>query len=247
MNTPALATSLWTLLSWGDAGYADELIYGALNTLLISICAYALGLALGLGGALARLSRAPVLKFAGWLYAVLFRAVPELVLILLLFYAGGDLFNDVLKLCGFEARPFNGAIAAIIVLGLVQGAYACEILRGAIEAVPRGYREAGLSLGMSPWQCFRLIILPSMLPLALPGLANLWLSLTKATALISVLGYSELTLATQQAAGASKHYFLFYFAALAIYLWISVWSGRLFKRLEDHLRRGQSLPELVAR
>ena len=103
-------------------------------------------------------------------------------------------------------------------------------IRLSIEAIDRRLEDAAATLGANRGWTFITVTLP----LALPGLANLWLSLTKATALISVLGYSELTLATQQAAGASKHYFLFYFAALAIYLWISVWSGRLFKRLEEN-------------
>ncbi len=247
MHITFFSASFLTLLSWGDSGFGDELVLGACSTLLIATCAYVLGLCLGLAGALARISQSTILQLVGWLYAALFRSIPELVLILLLFYAGGDLLNSILKLLGLSPKPFNGAGAAIVVLGLVQGAYAAEILRGAILAVPKGYREAALSLGFSPIQSFRHIILPSMLPLALPGLANLWLSLTKATALVSVVGYTELTLATQQAAGFSKHYFLLYAVSLAIYLWISLMSGRLFLRLENRLRHGQAAPAMGAR
>ncbi len=232
--------SILTLLSWGDAGYADELFFGALSTFFIAILAFGLGLALGFGAAIARFSAISMLRQISWIYSTLFRAVPELVLILILYYAGGDLVTLAAKALGLGAVAFNGPTAAVVVLGLVQGAYAGEVLRGAILAVPQGYKEAALSLGLSQAQTFRYVSLPLMLPLALPGLSNLWLSLTKATALVSVVGYTELTLATQQAAGSSKLYFVMYGAALLLYWWLSVVSGRLFARLENHFRRYQA-------
>ena len=103
-------------------------------------------------------------------------------------------------------------------LGFVQGAYSTEVLRGAILAVPQGQIEAARAYGMSPGLLLRRITLPAMLPFAIPGLANLWLIATKDTALLAVVGFSELTLETRQAAGATKAYFTFYVAAGALYL-----------------------------
>ena len=82
------------------------------------------------------------------------------------------------------------------------------------------------------------IIIPAMLPYAIPGLANLWLILTKDTALLAVVGYSELALETRQAAGGTKAYFTFYVAAGALYLALTLLSNQVFRRLERHLRRG---------
>ena len=98
-------------------------------------------------------------------------------------------------------------------LGFVQGAYSTEVLRGAILAVPQGQIEAARAYGMSPGLLLRRITLPAMLPFAIPGLANLWLIATKDTALLAVVGFSELALETRQAAGATKAYFTFFMAA----------------------------------
>jgi polar amino acid transport system permease protein len=78
-----------------------------------------------------------------------------------------------------------------------------------------------------------------MLPFAIPGLSNLWLNITKDSALVAVVGYSELTLQTRQAAGGTKHYFLFFAVSAMIYLVISLASLRLFGWLDRYVRRGQ--------
>ncbi len=124
-------------------------------------------------------------------------------------------------------------------LGFVQGAYSTEVLRAAIKAIPLGQIEAAKAYGMSPWLAFRRITLPAMLPFAIPGLANLWLIVTKETALIAVVGYTELALATRQAAGNTKMYFTFFLAAGLIYLIITLVSQRGFSAIERRVRRGQ--------
>ena len=86
---------------------------------------------------------------------------------------------------------------------------------------------------------FRRVTLPAMLPYAIPGLANLWLIVTKDTALIAVVGYTELALATRQAAGNTKMYFTFFLSAGLIYLIITLVSQRMFGILESYVRRGQ--------
>jgi ABC-type arginine transport system permease subunit len=116
----------------------------------------------------------------------------------------------------------NGLVAGIVVLGVVQGAYSTEVLRGAILAVPQGQIEAARAYGMPPLLMLRRITLPAMLPFAIPGLANLWLIATKDTALLAVVGFNELTQATRQAAGATKAYFTFFIAAGVLYLALSL-------------------------
>jgi len=230
------------VLALGPTGYGDELLWGAAMSLSIAVLAYALGLAIGFAAAFGKLRGSALTRGMLDGYTTLVRAVPELVLILLLFYAGTATLNRLLEAQGLEAVTINGFVAAVLVLGFVQGAYATEVLRAAIEAIPRGQMEAAKAFGMPPWLAFRRITLPAMLPFALPGMANLWLIVTKDTALIAVVGYTELALATRQAAGNTKMYFTFFIVAGLIYLAITLVSQHGFALLEKRFRRGQRMP-----
>jgi polar amino acid transport system permease protein len=230
--------SIFDLLALSPPGWGGNLLRGAAQTIQIAIFAYLVGLALGMAGALAKLSDNRVLFWISETYTTLVRAVPELLLILLLYYAGTTILNNILASYGIAAVSLSGLVAGIGVLGFVQGAYSTEVLRAAILAVPVGQIEAARAFGMSPLKRWWRIIIPAMLPYAIPGLANLWLILTKDTALLAVVGYSELALETRQAAGGTKYYFTFYIAAGAIYLAMTLLSNQLFQRLERHLRRG---------
>jgi len=210
-----------------------------LSTIQIAFGAYALGLFIGLWGALGKIHGGPLLRWSLEFYTTLIRAVPELVLILLLYYAGTDLLNTARASLGYDRIDIDGLWAGIYVIGFVQGAYSTEVIRGALNAVSVQQTEAARSVGMSSFQMHRRIIIPLMLPFALPGLANLWLIATKDTALLAVVGFSELTLETRQAAGATKQYFLFYMAAGALYLTLTLGSNVIFGFIERRLRRGQ--------
>jgi polar amino acid transport system permease protein len=172
------------------------------------------------------------------LYTTIVRAVPELVLILLLYFAGTDLVNQLLTAFGYAPVDINGLVAGIGVLGVVQGAYSTEVLRGAIQAIPQGQVEAARAYGMSPGLLLRRITLPAMLPFAIPGLANLWLIATKDTALLAIVGFSELTQTTRLAAGATKAYLTFFLAAGALYLTLTLVSNFFIARIERWARRG---------
>lgn len=227
------AAQLLAMDSWGGA-----LWRGLLATLQIAVGGYALGILIGIGGAFGKLYGGPVIKDLLELYTTIVRAVPELVLILLLYYAGNSLVNVILGHLGLGPIEINGLVAGIYVIGVVQGAYTTEVIRGAINAVPPGQIEAARAFGMPPMKVLRRITLPAMLPYALPGLANLWLIATKDTALLSIVGFSELTLATKQAAGATKSYFLFYSVAALLYLAVTILSMRGIRWLERRSRRG---------
>jgi polar amino acid transport system permease protein len=245
----AASGSILTMLSWGDQGYGDEIARGALMTVVVSTFAYAVGFLIGLGGAMGKLAGGPITRGILQVYTTGFRAIPELVLILLLFYTGLGAINALLDKAGLGPLPVNGLFAAVVVLGIVQGAYQTEVLRAAIQAIPVGQIEAAKAYGMSPLLRFRRITLPSMLPFAIPGLANLWLNATKDSALISVVGFGELSLATKQAAGYIKYtqgdprYLLvFYGLTATIYLAISMISNQAFGALERRMRLGQKRP-----
>ncbi|WP_424945672.1 ABC transporter permease [Candidatus Spongiihabitans sp.] len=227
------------LLAFSPPGWGGNLLRGLGMTLQIAFGAYALGLFIGLGGALGKIYGGPTLRWSLEIYTTLVRAVPELVLILLLYYAGTDLLNRLLESFGFERVDISGLAAGIYVLGFVQGAYIIEVIRGAIVAVPIGQIEAAKACGMSWVVTHRRIIIPAMVPLALPGLANLWLIVTKDTALLAVVGFSELALETKQAAGGTKEYLMFYLAAAFLYLCVSLISNVIFRLLERYYRRGQ--------
>jgi polar amino acid transport system permease protein len=228
------------VLTFGKTGFADELLRGAIVTIYIAILAFSLGIGLGLVGAMAKLYGGPLSRAVAAFYTTVIRSIPELVLILFLFFAGTRGISTIGELVGYGPVNVNGTVAAIIVLGFVQGAYATEVIRGAIQAIPTGQLEAARAYGMSPMQTFNRIIFPAMLPNAIPGLANLWLVVIKDTALIMVTGASaELAQATKNAAGFTKRYFLFYFVALLIYLSMTLVSNFFLQRLESYVRRGQ--------
>lgn len=238
MDTVSSFIDSLQLLSFSPPGWGGNLLRGLLHSLQIALGGYSLGLIIGILGACGKLYAGPFVKDTLACYTTLVRAVPELILILLFYYAGTDLLNQLMLLIGREPVDVDGLIAGIFVIGLVQGAYATEVIRGAILAVPKGQIEAATAYGFSFWQTLRRITLPSMLPYAIPGLANLWLIATKDTALLAVVGFSELTLETKQAAGSTKHYMLFYCAAGALYLMVTIISNQLIQRIEKWSRRG---------
>lgn len=228
------------LLAFHPPGWGGNLLRGLLSTVQIALGAYALGLFIGFWGALGKIHGGPILRWSLEIYTTLIRAVPELVLILLLYYAGTDLLNSARASFGYDPVDINGLWAGIYVIGFVQGAYSTEVFRAAINAVSNQQVEAAKSVGMSPGMIYRRIVIPLMLPFALPGLANLWLITTKDTALLAVVGFSELALETKQAAGATRSYFMFYVAAGVLYLLLTLASTVLFGLLERYLRRGQA-------
>jgi polar amino acid transport system permease protein len=233
------ALSTFELLAWNPPGWGANLMGGLANSVQIALGAYGLGLLIGILGAYGKLYGWLIIRDLLAVYTTIVRAVPELILILILYYAATQALNEFLNSMGFARVQISALAAGIGVLGVVQGAYSTEVLRGAILAVPTGQVEAARAMGMTPLMLARRITLPAMLGNALPGLANLWLIATKDTALLAVVGFGELTLQTRQAAGSTKAYFTFFMAAGAIYLVLTLLSGQVFKRIERWARRGE--------
>ena len=227
------------LLAFSPPGWGGNLLIGLMKSIQIALGAFGLGLLIGLAGAYGKLYGGPVTRDLLAVYTTVVRAVPELILILILYYVGTDLVNRVAEAMGYGRVEISGVAAGIGVLGIVQGAYATEILRGAIKAIPIGQTEAARAYGMPPFLLLRRVTIPAMMAFAIPGLANLWLIATKDTALLAVVGFGELTQVTRQAAGDTKAYFTFFMAAGAMYLLVTLLSGRVFARIEVWARRGQ--------
>ncbi|MBA3910380.1 MAG: ABC transporter permease [Rhodobacter sp.] len=238
----AVLASTLDLLALSPPGWGATLLSGLAKSVLIALGAFGLGLLIGTLGAYGKLYGGPLARDLLAIYTTIVRAVPELILILILYFAFTSSINTLLLSWGFERIQISGFAAGIAVLGVVQGAYATEVLRGAILSVPSGQIEAARAMGMPPLMLAWRVTLPQMLAAAIPGLANLWLIATKDTALLAVVGFAELTLVTRQAASTTKAFFTFFMAAGMLYLVISVFSTLLFARLETWARRGQVRP-----
>ena len=232
----------WHYLSFNDSGWGWNMLRGLASTVEIAFGAYAFALFIGVSGAMGKLNGALLTRWSLEVYTTLFRAVPDLVLILLVYYAGTSLLNEMLGSFGYRPVDVSGRVAGILVLGFTYGAYATEVFRGAILSVSRGQQEAGEAFGMTRWKILSRITFPAMLPLALPALSNLWLNVTKNTSLLAVVGFSELAMTTRQAAGATRAYFLFFMVAAMLYLSLTIISNVFFRALEARVSRG--LPEL---
>ena len=239
LGLEAVSASSLELLAYAPPGWGATLLAGLVNSIIIALGAYSLGLLIGLGGAFGKLYGGEVLKDLLGIYTTIVRAVPELVLILFLFYAFTGMLNAVLLDFGYDRVVISPLITGIAVLGIVQGAYSTEVLRGAILAVPAGQLEAARAMGMPRTTLARRITLPLMASNAIPGLANLWLNATKDTALLAVIGFSELTQATKQAASTTKAFFTFFLAAMVLYLAVTLISSWLIGKIERWARRGQ--------
>ena len=238
LETFGLAESA-QLLSLSAPGWGANLLRGLVNSLKIAFGAFGFGLLIGLFGAYGKLYGGPVIRDLLAIYTTVIRAVPELVLILILYYVGTDLINKAAGAMGYGRIEISGVVAGIWVLGVVQGAYSTEVLRGAIKAVPPGQIEAARAFGMPPMMIMWRVTIPAMMSFATPGLANLWLIATKDTALLAIVGFSELTLETRQAASSTRAYFTFFLAAGGLYLMVTLCSGVVFGWIEKWARRGQ--------
>ncbi|VVN04172.1 Histidine transport system permease protein HisQ [Pseudomonas fluorescens] len=219
-------------------GFGPALMAGSLMTVKLALCALLLGLILGLLGALAKTSAIKPLQWLGGFYSTLVRGIPELLWVLLIYFGTVGLVNslgDALNMPGLELSAFA---AGVIALGLCFGAYATEVFRGAILAIPKGHREAGLALGLSKGRILSRIILPQMWRIALPGLGNLFMILMKDTALVSVIGLEEIMRHSQIAVTVSKEPFTFYMVAACIYLSLTVVAMAGMYFLEKRAARG---------
>jgi polar amino acid transport system permease protein len=232
-------TAYLTLLSFGPTGWGDELLRGAGLTLLLALATLPLGLAIGLMMALFRDSRSRLLRTIGNVYLTLFRALPELLTILIVYYGGQILARRVALALGFSGDlEINGFLAGLISLAVVLGAFSSEVWLGALRAINRGQREGAHALGLGRVATFRHVIFPQILRIALPGLGNNWMALLKDTSLVSVIAFSDLMRMTNVAVGVTKEAFFFYLVCCLIYLAMALASSLVIERLDGWAHRG---------
>ena len=219
-------------------GYLPAILEGLVLTLQVSATSLLIACVFGLLGATAKLSDSRVARWSAEVYTTLIRGLPELVLILLIFYGGQIGINKLADRYGWGYIDIPPFAAGVTTVGFIFGAYLTEAFRGAFLAVPPGQREAGLAFGLSGWQIAWRITLPQMFRHALPGLSNNWLVLIKSTAIVSVIGLSDLMTRGQQAAGSTREPFVFYLAVALIYLSFTSVSELIFNWLEKRFSIG---------
>lgn len=227
------------VLSFGDKGFGDQLLWGALVTLEVAVYAVLFGLVLGLAAAGGKLSRSRPLRWIAEAYTILIRGIPELLVVMLVYFGGSRAAQWALSHIGVDgAVEISKVGAGAFALGLIFGAFAAEVFRGAYLAVPKGQIEAGFACGMSPGQVFRRVRFPQMLRIALPGLGNLWMVTLKDTSLVSVIALDELQREASVAGEASGQPFPLILSALVLYLLLTLVSDIFRARLERYASRG---------
>lgn len=220
-------------------GYGGSLLEGALLTVSVGLTAMAVAIVLGLLGAWGKLSGPRVARFATDTYTTVVRGVPELIMLLLVYFGVPTLIQDIAQALGHDVAvnldPFT---AGSLTIGFIYGAFCTEVFRGAFQAVPRGQIEAARAAGMHEMLTFRRIRLPLAMRYALPGLGNVWMVLIKATALISIIQLDELMRNARIAANSTHKPFTFYFVASLIFLLITIVSMWGQKHAERWANRG---------
>lgn len=219
-------------------GFGPLLLEGTWMTVKLSVLSLAVSVLLGLLGASAKLSRLKVLRIPAQLYTTLIRGVPDLVLMLLIFYSLQTWLTSLTDAMEWEYIEINLFSAGVITLGFIYGAYFTETFRGAILSVPRGQVEAATAYGLKRGQRFRYVVFPQMMRFALPGIGNNWMVMLKATALVSIIGLADLVKAAQDAGKSTYQLFYFLVIAALIYLAITSASNFVIRRLERHYGAG---------
>lgn len=230
-----------SLLAWGPDGWGDELAGGLAVTVGLAVTTLPFGLLLGFAIALAKNSRNRLVAGLGNLYTTVFRGIPELLTLLIVYYGGEMLLRRILDVVAPDAQiGISSFGAGVVALAVVFAAFASEVFLAALRAVPRGQVEASRSLGLSGGLTLRLVVFPQLWRVALPGLGNLWLVLLKDTSLVSVIALADLLRMTNIAVGATKQPFLFYLVACLIYLALAGLSSFGVATLEARAARGEA-------
>ena len=229
------------LLSFGPGGWGDEILSGVGVTVALALATLPVGLLIGFFVAMAKQAEEPNIRLAGNIYTTIFRGLPELLTLFIVFFGVQIGIQQVLSLFGVErVVDINPFIAGMIALGVVFSSYASEVFLSAFRAIPKGQYEGGYAIGLSYGKTMRFVVLPQLIRLALPGLANLWLILLKDTALVSAVGLSDILRQTGVAARVTKHAFLFFGAACFVYLILAILSSVAIGYISDWAHRSQA-------
>lgn len=218
--------------------YLPLLARGALVTAALAVLSLVFATLLGGIAAATRIAAGPVGQSVVLAYTTIIRGVPDLVLLLLIYFGGQRLANGVAELLGLGPVSLSPFLSGVLTLGLIFGGYLTETFRGAYMTVPRGQTEAAKALGLGRIPLLFRVILPQLVRFALPGYANVWQVLVKSTAVVSVIGLADLVGLANQAGRATREPFLFLVAVLAFYLFATWISTALLAAVDRRVSRG---------
>ncbi len=218
--------------------YAPLLGSGVLVTVSLAVLSLVLATALGAVGAAAKLSRNIAPRAIAQLYTTVVRGIPDLVLILLIYFGGQRILNQIGGALGLDYIDISKFWAGVISIGFIYGAYLAETFRGAYLAVPRGQGEAAKAIGLTPLRALWTVLMPQIMRFALPGYGNVWLVLVKSTAVVSVIGLADVVGLADKAGKATREPFLFFVAVILVYLAITWVSGLVLRYAEVRVNRG---------
>ena len=219
-------------------GYGPSIFGGAILTIEVAVLSLIVALFLGLLGAVAKSSPHFIPRAIATLYTTIIRGVPDLVLMLLIYFGGQMMMNSVSDWLyeHYQIDIFfniNEFVAGVVTIGFIFGAYMTETFRGAFQSVDRGQIEAGIAYGMNSRQRFTRIMFPQMMRHALPGLGNNWLVMLKTTALVSIIGLADMVRLASEAAKAVHEPFTFLIPVAGVYLAltaVSEWGLKILER-----------------
>ncbi|QGY33064.1 ABC transporter permease [Pantoea cypripedii] len=224
-------------LSFGNGGWAKPILSGALLTIELAVTTLPFGVIFGLLLANGMLSQKKAVRRFCVAYGTVFRALPELLTIFIIYYGSQLAIKTACDFMGWETPQINGFIAGLLALGVVFAAFSCEIFYTAFKTIPKGQYEASYALGLTAKTSYFRVTLPQIWRIALPGLGNIWLVLLKDTSLVSVIALADLMRQTYVAVNSTKEPFFFYALACAIYLIFSSFSGVVLSILERRANR----------
>lgn len=227
------------LVGFGPEGWGLPILGGVAVTIALTLATLPLGLAIGFVLALGKQSPDRYMRLSSDIYTTIFRGLPELLTLFLVYFGAQRLLNVATDALGLQNLNISPFLSGMIALGVVFSAYASEVFLSAFRAIPIGQREGASALGLSRFQAMRLVVLPQLIRFALPGLANLYMNLIKDTSLVSVVGLADTMRQTGVAARVTREPFLFFGVAVVIYLVLTIISSFAIGAIDAWTRRGE--------
>lgn len=228
----------WTLIGFGPTGWGDDIAWGVLVTVSLALATLPIGLVFGFLLSLAKQSDDRYLNVSANIYTTIFRGLPELLTLFVVYFGANGLLRSLTQSTGLPDIALSSFVSGMIALGFVFSAFASEVFLSAFRAIPPGQREGAAALGLGPARIMILVILPQIIRIALPGLANLWMNLLKDTALVSVIGLADIMRQTGIAARVTREPFYFFGVAIVLYLVLTMLSSIAIGGIDRWTKRG---------